>query len=171
MSLEELRTRARSDALGLFSALRSCGDFLELHSVPDAQKYRQMVAEELKQQLEQIAPPPPQDGRKSLWRIRIRLYEGQSDVPAADTDPELEPDQWGSWAVAGMDGIARAVASVAAGYHPDREIAGLDSATMAKRIRGFRPTLSRRGGNGVWRLPYEVDAEPWLCRVDVIKDE
>ncbi len=111
------------------------------------------------------------DGRANKWRVRVRLYA--SDKPSdavADTDPDLRPDAQGSEVVSGLPAVASFVAEVAQGWHGESCV-GLDGPTMRHKIKGLRPTLSRRGGNAVWRLPYRTAEREWLARVDIERVE
>ena len=107
------------------------------------------------------------DKRAAKWRCRIRLYLGDSSEPQADSDPDLEADAPGTVICAGLRGVADTVIQMAAAFHDAPTLAGLEPATLDAKIRGLRPTLSRRGGNAVWRLPYTVGDNPWLARVDL----
>jgi hypothetical protein len=118
------------------------------------------------------------DKRAVRWRCRVRLYDMVTDdkSPQADSDPELDPDQPGTEIVWGLKGVADLVIQMAGLYHGTGMLSGLDAATLDAKIPGLRPTLSRRGGNAVWRLPYDTvrtwSADPghepvWLARVDL----
>ncbi len=114
------------------------------------------------------------DKRARHYRVRIRLYDqGDPDEPQADSDPELGPGEPGTVICAGLKGVAATVMQMAAAFHRTTALVGLDAETLEARIPGLRPTLSRRGGNAVWRLPYDTERategrEPaWLARVDL----
>jgi hypothetical protein len=108
------------------------------------------------------------DRRTTPRLIRVRLYQGDMPDPMADTDPDLPADAFGTWQVAGLPAMAEALQQVAAGYHGDAvAIMGLDTSTLLHRIKGLRPTLSRRGGNATWRVPYMVQGAAWRARVDL----
>lgn len=111
------------------------------------------------------------DGRTNRWRVRVRLYDSaHPDDAAADTDPDLKPDEGGTEIIPGLPNVAGYVAEIAAGFHQITCV-GLDGPTMRHKLKGLRPTLSRRGGNAVWRLPYVVNAREWLARVDIERVE
>jgi hypothetical protein len=118
------------------------------------------------------------DKRARKWRVRIRLYDMIADdtEPRADSDPELSPDQPGTLICAGLKGVVDTVLQLAVAYHGTGALSGLDTETLDARIPGLRPTLSRRGGNAVWRIPYDTvrsfdptgQRKPaWLARVDL----
>lgn len=121
-----------------------------------------------------LLDPPTKlpDQRTSPRLIRIRLYRRGAEEPEADSEMQgnhpAPPDASGTWAVGGLPGAAGALASTAAAFHTDDPISGLDRATLLRRIKGFRTTLSRNGGTAVWRVPYTVDGADWDARVDVV---
>lgn len=117
------------------------------------------------------------DQRTQRWRIRIRLYdEEQIGDPVADSDPELAPDKLGETVLNGLPAVAEHLAALAFGYH-QVECVGLDEATLRHRLKSIRPTLSRRGGDGTWRVPYATYDKAfdrdrkWLARVDIQREE
>lgn len=118
------------------------------------------------------------DGRSARWRVRVRLYNAahMSEVEA-DSDPDLPPESAGATVVTGLPGVAEHLAALAHGFH-SQPISGLDAATLRHSLKSLRPTLSRRGGNGTWRVSYRVDrsagivpadSQKWLARVDVVR--
>ena len=123
------------------------------------------------------------DKRARWWRARVRLYDLSKDgnEPQADSDPELSPELPGTLICAGLRGVADAVIQLATAFHGGPCI-GLDMDTLDARIPGLRPTLSRRGGNAVWRIPYDTTQSfdpvrhqqkpTWMARVTLerIKD-
>ncbi len=114
---------------------------------------------------------PSGDGRASEWRIRVRLYTiARQYSPVADSDPELALDAPGSLVVRGLPGVAMTLMNMAESHH-GAPCEGLDASTLGNKIRGLRPTLSRRGGNAVWRVPYHVNGAHWLARVDIQREE
>ena len=120
-----------------------------------------------------LDPPANQIDKRTAERlIRIRLYRRGAEEPDADSEAQghhpAPPDAPGTWAVGGLPGVAGALASTAAAFHTDDPISGLDRATLLRRIKGFRTTLSRNGGTAVWRVPYTVDGAAWDARVDVV---
>lgn len=107
------------------------------------------------------------DARAAQWRVRVRLYDkGNPDEPEADTDPDASPDAPGSIVIAGLPEVAVYLGSVAVEFH-GQQCPGLDHATLLHRLKSLRPTLSRRGGNAVWRVPYSTLERAWIARVDV----
>lgn len=123
------------------------------------------------------------DKRAVRWRVRIRLYDlAYSDTePMADTEPELHPTDPGTWEAAGLKGVADLVIQLAMNFHHTTEpLKGLEPERIDAKIPGLRPTLSRRGGNAVWRLPYDTQrtwdatghrSPAWLARVDLERIE
>ena len=117
------------------------------------------------------------DKRARKWRCRVRIYDqGDPDEPQADSDPELQAGEPGTVICAGLKGVADTVLQMAVQFHGTPLLKGMDTATLEHRINGLRPTLSRRGGNAVWRIPYDTERtwdetgqrQPgWLARVDL----
>lgn len=117
------------------------------------------------------------DKRAVKWRVRVRLYDMIADdkSPQADSDPELAPDVPGTLVCAGLKGVADVVMQLAMTFHHTTQLPGLDAKTLDAKTPGLRPTLSRRGGNAVWRLPYDTQRtfDParreaaWMARVDL----
>lgn len=119
------------------------------------------------------------DGRAAKWRCRFRFYDNrQPDEPYADSDAELPPDREGTEVLAGLPAVATRVADYARAIHGPQQFAGLDSGTLTHRLKSLRPTLSRRGGNATWRIPYDTLEtfneqtlrRGWLCRVDITRE-
>lgn len=111
------------------------------------------------------------DGRTNKWRVRVRLFDSvHPNDAAADTDPDLGPSESGVEIIAGLPNVAGFVAEIATSYHQTTCV-GLDGPTMRHKLKGLRPTLSRRGGNAVWRLPYRAAEQEWLARVDIERVE
>ena len=121
------------------------------------------------------------DGRNVRWRARVRLYSATDDFkePVADSDPELPSDNPGTEILPGLAAVADYLAQLAALYHNTPLCVGLDTATLDHRLKSLRPTISRRGGNAAWRVPYhtvehigerEITRE-WLGRVDIERVE
>ena len=117
----------------------------------------------------------PPDNRAVAWRLRLRLYatDDTATEPVADSDPDLPPDQSGTIICRGLPAVADYLRDTATAFHtgaddhPGLTITGLDSATLAHRIKGLRPTLSRRGGNAVFRVAYGTPGHEWLARIDI----
>lgn len=117
------------------------------------------------------------DRRAAKWLCRFRLYDMRfPDEPRADTDPERTADQPGTQIITGLPNVAIELGALAAAFHASPLLKGLHQAELERRLLGLRPTLSRRGGNAVWRVPYDT-AESWsetkdhkagwLARVDI----
>lgn len=119
------------------------------------------------------------DSRHALWRVRVRLYNAHMlTEPYADTDPDLPVEAPGVTVLKGLSEVAAWLTELAISYHQGQTVEGLDPLTLAHRLKSLRPTLSRRGGNAVWRVPYTTmtigsDADnprhQWIARVDVEK--
>lgn len=119
------------------------------------------------------------DGRTASWRCRFRIYDARNvDEPAADTDPELGPGDPGTMVIAGLPNVAATLAQIAVQFHGKDQLAGLSSEELHRRLQGLRPTLSRRGGQGTWRVPYDTLqsfndrtlTRGWLMRVDIQRE-
>ena len=116
------------------------------------------------------------DGRSASWRVRVRLFPAGSTYsrlvdPVADTDPELPRDALtGSATITGLPAVAEYVADLASHYH-GAPCVGLDGPAMRHKLKGLRPTISRRGGNATWRLHYRSCGREWLACVDVVRVE
>jgi hypothetical protein len=115
-----------------------------------------------------LNPASSMDRREVQWRVRVRLYlAARHDEPQADSDPDLPPDKPGATLIAGLPGVAEYLATLATGFHEGATVSGLDEATLRHRLKSLRPTLSRRGGDAVWRVKYKAGGTDWLARVDV----
>ena len=116
--------------------------------------------------------PDAPDTRGTARRVRVRLFPlgGPDTDPAADTAPDLPADQPGSMLVASLPAMAAAVAALCFHFHGVEGVTGLDKADLDRGIRGLRVTLSRRGGEATWRLPYQVHGSKWMARVDVVTE-
>lgn len=120
------------------------------------------------------------DARTARWRCRFRIYRADMlDEPAADTDDELPADRPGAMVLAGLPAVAAEARMLASSFHGTPALAGLSREETERKLRGLRPTLSRRGGNAVWRLPYDTletfndttQKRGWLMRVDIQREE
>lgn len=120
------------------------------------------------------------DSRARPYSARVRLYDltKSRDIPEGDSDPELDVEAPGTEICAGLSGVLEYVIQLAACQHNGESLPGLDRATLESKIAGFRPTLSRNGGRGTWRLPYDTQrtfsVDPlhraaWVARVDVVR--
>lgn len=167
-----------ADALDV-AAMTQANILAEAQAMPFPAAWSTLVGEFLKRAKERTPGAVMEaDGRAARWRVRVRLYNAaRMDEPEADSDPDLPADRGGTEIVAGLPGVASHLAVLASTFHK-QACAGLDDATLRHRLKGFRPTLSRRGGEGVWRVPYRIfqagDAfhgdsreQDWLARVDV----
>lgn len=126
-----------------------------------------------------LTPAGKIDQRTTRWRMRVRLYAAPDmSEPVCDTDAEMAPEAPGQTIVTGLPAVATELWALAHAFHavPDGKlphmIHGLADAELEHRLKSLRPTLYRETGNspkghGVWRVPYTVDGEAWLARVDV----
>lgn len=128
------------------------------------------------------------DGRTVKWRCRFRIYDigkGKDADPEADTDDGLPLDQPGTTIISGLPNVATEVALLARAFHQGRgdfrdadQLAGLSSVELERRLKSLRPTLSRRGGNATWRVPYDTIStfneqahkRGWEMRVDIQRE-
>lgn len=111
------------------------------------------------------------DGRQAHWRIRVRLFaSGNMDEAVADSDADLPADSPGTTVLAGLPGVAEHLGALVANYH-GAPGAGLDTASMAHRLKGLRPTLSRNKGKATWRVGYEVPQGEFVARVDILRED
>lgn len=125
------------------------------------------------------APAGELDGRTAQWRCRFRIYNPAHDDPIADSDDELSPDKPGAMVVSGLPNVALEVRELARAFHVGKAIMGLSGEELERRLKGLRPTLSRKGGVAVWRVPYETvegqgttsARKSWLMRVDIIREQ
>ncbi len=106
------------------------------------------------------APPKEAgvDHRATLWRFRVRIYGWQDNFadPIADSDADLEAGDPGTLETRGLRLVADMAVRMATEFHADGPLSGLDADTLDRKVKGLRPTLSRRGGNAVWRLHYNT---------------
>ncbi len=110
------------------------------------------------------------DARTQAWRIRVRLYHrDRRDEPEADSDPDLSPDRQGTTVVHGLPAVAEELSVLASRYH-GVECIGLEREVLLHKLKSLRPTLSRRGGDAVWRVTYTTPTGEWLARVDVARE-
>lgn len=137
-----------------------------------------LVAEFTRRSKLRVATGP--DGRAARWRVRVRLYsDARPSEPEADSDPDLAADKPGAEILTGLPAVAEHLRALATTFHGQDPV-GLDDATLLHRIKSLRPTLSRRGGDAVWRVPYMVTPaerfgqrgnlalqQKWLARVDI----
>lgn len=121
-----------------------------------------------------------QDGRAASWRCRFRLYKADSpDEPEADTDPERDADQPGTLLIKGLPGVAGELMALCAIHHDREALQGMTREILLHSLKGLRPTLSRRKGNAVWRVPYDTfetftdgaKKRGWIARVDIVRED
>lgn len=126
------------------------------------------------------APVAEHDGRRAQWRCRFRLYAARDmNEPAADSDADMPPDRPGAMVLSGLPAVASELVALAEAFHEGKPITGLGQVDMDRRLRGLRPTLSRRKGNATWRVPYitienyggQSQRREWLMRVDIIREK
>lgn len=121
------------------------------------------------------------DGRATVWRYRLRLYDmwqqPDTPMPGADSAPDREQDQDGEDVMIGLPALMTLVAAQSVAYH-DAQLIGMGHHDLERKIRGIRPTLSRRGGRATIRIEYDTlasfseatDHSPrYLARVDIVK--
>jgi hypothetical protein len=137
--------------------------------LPFAEVYKQVLAEFFVH-ARGVAPTTAEmDARTAKWRVRVRLYDmRQPDEPEADSDPDLPPGHDGAKICHGLPGVAEWLLELVADYHGE-QCGGMDLMTLRHRLKSLRPTLSRRGGNAVWRVPYVCSRGEWSARCDVVR--
>lgn len=125
------------------------------------------------------AGPNENDARSAKWRCRFRIYRKDDlNDPVADSDDEMPSDRPGSMVISGMPNVATELAVLAAIFHGKASVLGLSRQELERRLNALRPTLSRRKGNAVWRVPYytsekfndQTRERGWLMRVDIIRE-
>jgi hypothetical protein len=110
------------------------------------------------------------DSRAAMWRVRVRLYRKENPAePEADSDDDLSPDAPGSTVIAGLPAVADHLMALAGGFHKCA-CGGLDEQTLRHRLKSLRPTLSRRGGNARWRVPYMTADGDWIAVVNIQRE-
>jgi hypothetical protein len=125
---------------------------------------------------------PAKDGRAATWLCRFRIYSDLDNFaePIADSDDDLEPGAPGTTLVKGLRAVADYGVQLAVAFHNVGMLSGLDDDTLDMKVNGLRPTLSRRGGNAVWRLQYNTPnsmkpGDPrhkcYLLRIDIERAE
>lgn len=113
------------------------------------------------------------DKRAGYWRVRLRLFSNGSGALEADSDPELPTDQPGATVVRGLPGVAEWAGDLLAAFHASRQeqAAWLDNATVQKKLKSLRPTLSRTHGKATWRVDYQVDSAPWRALIEIEREQ
>lgn len=112
------------------------------------------------------------DGRAAQWCARFRFYKGSTADPYADSDEELPADAPGAQTFSGLPAVAAELHRLGLWLHGKADatvLSGLELDTLLHKLRGLRPTISRRKGNAVWRVSYSVGGVAWLARVDVVR--
>lgn len=98
------------------------------------------------------------DGRALQWRVRLRLYDaadGYVNV-IADSDDGVPHDQMGATVIHGLPAVASWIAELSAAHHK-APCAGLDSASLRRKLASLRTQLSyRKDGTGTLRAEYQV---------------
>ncbi len=124
-----------------------------------------------------------EDGRATWWRYRVRLYDmrahGGTD-PIADSDSNLAQDQDGHQIERGLWKVAFETAKAALEWHEVTSLSGMGHADLERKVRGLRPTLSRKNGRATMRIEYDTPESftpaaghipRYLARVDVVKTD
>lgn len=116
------------------------------------------------------------DGRAAWWRIRVRIYDmRQGDEPRADSDPELSPEKPGALVVRGMPAVTETFAEMARAFHGETSLIGAGPEDLARKVKAFRPTLSRNKQRGTLRISYDTQdthsltdrPAAWIARIDI----
>jgi hypothetical protein len=146
-----------------------CSAAASAAELPFAEVYKKVIAEFFLATRGAAHTTIEMDARTVNWCVRIRLYDmRQPNEVQADTDPDLPPGHDGTMIRHGLPGVAEWLIEVATEYHGE-QCGGLDMMRLRHRLKGLRPTLSRRGGNGVWRVPYVCSRGEWSARCDVVR--
>lgn len=170
--------KSAADALDV-TAMEQANALSLAETMPFPVAWAALVAEFIKRAKERSPQAiADADGRAARWRVRVRLYNDvRPDEPEADSDPDLPPEAMGVTILNGLPAVAEHLATLASVFHCQAP-AGLDDATLRHRLKSLRPTISRRGGDAVWRVPYKIfqagdtfhgdtREQTWLARVDV----
>lgn len=118
------------------------------------------------------------DGRAVQWHARLRLLDKgrhEADQIVADSDPDAEHTAPGATLFDGLPNITHWAAELASAHH-NAPCAGLDSTTLARKLRSLRSQMSnRKTGAGCLRADYTVwDTRTqrecrMLARIDVMR--
>lgn len=165
--------------------LKAFADMLDAAALDYAQRFAHMATLPLQVAYDRLAGEfikrlhtrTPQhllehDGRAAAWRVRVRLYDlaKSQDDPEADSDTDTAADYPGDMVLRGLPAVADYLAELAQAFHGG-PCAGMDAETMAHRLKSLRPTLSRRGGNARWRVPYSPPTNgEWLAVVNIARE-
>lgn len=172
------------------AAMLQATELAAAQTMPYPAAWRALTGEFLRRARDRVPNPLGEpDGRTQGWRVRVRLYlKTRMDEPEADSDPDLPAELPGATMIYGLTNVADHLRILAADFH-GAPCAGLDSNTLAHRLKSLRPTISRRGGDAVWRVPYVVEVgrgraelaanglpasigvQDWLARVDIVRVE
>lgn len=176
--MTDLKTAA--DALDV-TAAEQAQALADAQAMPFPVAWKALAAEFVRRAKERVPDGVGDtDGRAVRWRVRVRLYNtARMDEPEADSDDDLPADKPGTTILSGLPAVAEHLAILASGFHKQPP-KGLDMNTLRHRLNSLRPTISRRGGNAVWRVPYRIlqtahnfsgdtREQEWLARVDVEK--
>jgi hypothetical protein len=109
------------------------------------------------------------------WRCRFRLYFEGEDTPIYDSDPQAAPDKPGILIIEGLVKVAEHLQKVVEQFHqeyyPKCELREWTSDILKHRLKSLRPTISRKSGFAVWRVPFTVTSgeqyQDFIARVDV----
>jgi hypothetical protein len=178
MTLENVRLKMAvgSALVAIMEQIRGAADRLADDFNLDNAAALSIVGRGIADQFQEPAAGSVMDGRTAMWRCRFRIYDSRKlDEPVADTDPELGPGDAGTMVIAGLPNVASTLAQIAAQFHGREQLSGLSADELTRRLRGLRPTLSRRKGQAVWRVPYDTlnsyargtVTRGWLMRVDI----
>lgn len=122
------------------------------------------------------------DGRASWWLFRVRLYDMHvnPDEPIADSDADLSPEKPGASRTRGLWKVLSESAAATSEHHNGATLRGWSQEDQDRKLRGIRPTLSRNGGRGTFRIQYDTAASwheapdhtpRYLARVDILKTD
>jgi hypothetical protein len=164
---------------GLLTHMREAADSIAADFNLDNMAAMSLLGRGIADQFQEPSAAAVMDGRTAQWRCRFRIYDARNNAePVADTDPELAPGAPGTMVIAGLPNVATTLAQIASQFHGDHTLAGLSGEELSRRLRGLRPTLSRRGGTATWRVPYDTlqsyneraMKRSWLMRVDISRE-
>lgn len=107
------------------------------------------------------------DKRNTIWLTRLQLSKDGELL--ADSHPDLTPDAFGDWPIAGLHAVANAGRLVALQFH-GVEPTGFDNETIGRRIKSIRVTLHRHKGDAKWKIPYAVGGEEYVLTAIIAKE-
>lgn len=171
---------AVASALGaILVHMRTAADSLAVDFHLDNATALSLLGRGIGDQFQEPAAASAMDGRTAKWRCRYRIYDARNvDEPVADTDPDLEAGADGTMVIAGLPNVATTLAQIALQFHEGQQLVGLSGDELSRRLKGLRPTLSRRHGTATWRVPYDTlqsynskdHKRGWLMRVDIRRE-